>query len=100
MFKIIQFRTSIIMFELFDLSNRADKATLLLTTNHSNNLSYHGSLIWNFVRDLVKIYDFSLRTVSIKSELKKQISKIQLEGDPMEWQSGSWNSIDYNVYQK
>ena len=99
-FKIIKFRTPISMFELLELSNRAGKATLLVTPNPSNNFSYHGSLIWNVVRDLVKMYDLNSRTLSIKSELKKQISKIQLEGDPMEWQSGSWNSIDYNVYKK
>ena len=65
-FKIIKFRTPISMFEL---SNRAGKATLLVTP--SNNFSYHGNIIWNVVRDLVKMYDLNSRTLSIKSEIKK-----------------------------
>ena len=83
-FKILKFRTPISMFELLNLSTRAGKATLLVTPNPSNNFFYFGSLIWNVVRDLVKMYDLNSKTFSIKSGLKKQILEIQCEGDPIE----------------
>ena len=99
MFKILKFRIPISMFDLFQLSNRAGKETLLITPNSANNFLYQGSLIWNVVRDLVGMYDFNSKTLAIKSDLKKKILKIQLEGDLVEWES-SWNSINCNVYNK
>ena len=56
-FKILKFRTPICMFEIFTLSNRNGRETRLLTPYPSKSLFYVGSLIWNVVRDLIKIYD-------------------------------------------
>ena len=43
------------MFDIFQLSTRAGKETLLITPNSTNNFLYQGSLIWNVVRDLLHI---------------------------------------------
>ena len=79
-------------------SNRICKETLLVTPEPSKKF-YLTSLIWNVVRNLIKMHDFNSKTYSIKTELKKGILNIQLECDPLEWQHGSWNTIDYNVYK-
>ena len=54
--KILKFRTPYSLFELFELSKRDGKET---RPNPSKNFSYVGSLIWNAVRDLIKLYEFS-----------------------------------------
>lgn len=82
-----------------ELKSHDGKEILLITPNSANNFLYQGSLIWNVVRDLVGMYDFNSKTLAIKSDLKKKILKIQLEGDLVEWES-SWNSINCNVYNK
>ena len=100
MFKILKFRTPICMFELFRLSNRTGRETLLLSPSPSNSFLYHGCLVWNVVRDLVKLYDFNSKNLTIKSDLKKKILEIQCGGDSIEWDSSmSWNSIDCSIYK-
>ena len=58
------------MFEIFTLSNRNGRETRLLTPYPSKSLFYVGSLIWNVVRDLIKIYEFSIKSGPIKSAIK------------------------------
>ena len=99
MFKILKFRTPMSIFELFQLSDRTGRETLLLTPSPSDSFLYHGCLIWNVVRDLVKLYDFNSRNLTIKSVLKKKILETQREGDSIKWESStSWNSIDCSIY--
>lgn len=97
-FKILKFRTPISLFELFKLSNRNGKETRLLTPIPSKSFFYVGSLIWNVVRDLLKIYDFSQKSGPIKSQIKKEILKIQTQGDPKTWQHDSWNTLQFHKY--
>ena len=73
------------MFEIFTLSNRNGRETRLLTPYPSKSLFYVGSLIWNVVRDLIKIYEFSIKSGPIKSAIRGLILKIQKQGDPDEW---------------
>ena len=54
---------------------------------------YVGSLIWNAVRDLIKLYEFSQNSGSAKCVLKREILKIQKGGDRIEWQHGTWNTL-------
>ena len=97
-FKILKFRTPICMFEIFTLSNRNGRETRLLTPYPSKSLFYVGSLIWNVVRDLIKIYEFSIKSGPIKSAIRGLILKIQKQGDPDEWQHGTWNTLQYQQY--
>ena len=83
------------MFEIFTLSNRNGRETRLLTPYPSKSLFYVGSLIWNVVRDLIKIYEFSIKSGPIKSAIRGLILKIQKQGDPDEWQHGTWNTLQY-----
>ena len=86
------------LFELFELSKRNGKETRLLTPNPSKNFLYVGSVIWNAVRDLIKLYEFSQNSGSAKCVLKREILKIQKGGDPIEWQHGTWNTLQYLRY--
>ena len=88
------------MFEIFTLSNRNGRETRLLTPYPSKSLFYVGSLICNVVRDLIKIYEFSIKSGPIKSAIRGLILRIQKQGDPDEWQHGthfSINSINYET---
>ena len=87
------------MFEIFELSVRNGKETRLLTPEPSSNFFYVGSLIWNVVRNLIEIYDFSIKCSYVKPKIKKELLKIQTEGDPVQWQENSWNSLEYKVYK-
>ena len=98
-FKILKFRTPMSMFEIFELSVRNGKETRLLTPEPSSNFFYVGSLIWNVVRNLIEIYDFSIKCSYVKPKIKKELLKIQTEGDPVQWQENSWNSLEYKVYK-
>ena len=86
------------MFEIFTLSNRNCRETRLLTPYPSKSLFYVGSLIWNVVRDLIKIYEFSIKSGPIKSAIRGLILKIQKQGDPDEWQHETWNTLQYQQY--
>ena len=97
-FKILKFRTPICLFENFSLSDRNGRETRLLTPTPSKNFFYEGSIIWNVVRELLKIYDFSLKLGPIKHDMKVKILEIQLQGDPSEWQNRTWNTLQYSRY--
>ena len=96
--KILEFRTPICMFKIFTLSNINGRAKRLLTPYPSKSLFYVGSLIWNVVRDLIKIYEFSIKSGPTKSAIRGLILKIQKQGDPDEWQHGTWNTLQYQQY--
>ena len=98
-FKILKFRNPISMFENLKISDRNGKETRLIPPAPSSNFFYVGSLIWNVVRNLIHIYDFSKETNSIKTAIKNEILKIQSAGDPDLWHNYSWDTLDYNVYK-
>ena len=80
-------------------SNRIGNDTILVTPQPSKYFFYVGSLISNVVRKLIKIFDFSLNSCPVKAGIKKEILNIQSLGDPVEWQSSSWDTLQYNVYK-
>ena len=94
--KILKFRTPMSMFELFELSDINGKETRIITPAPSVNYFYQASLIWNVVRDLLKIFDFSPETGPIIAGIKRKILEIQSSGDPVGWQHGSWNTLQYH----
>ena len=68
-FKILKFRSPISLYQQFELSKR--KETLLITTHPSHNFHYKAGLIWNVVRNLLQIFDFSAKLGLFKLNLKK-----------------------------
>ena len=82
-FKILKFRTPIALHGCFNLSYR--KATLLLTPRPSINFIYQASSLWNKVRTLLGINDFSVKLGKTKSALKTLISRREKMGDQNEW---------------
>ena len=44
------------------------------------------------------LYEFSQNSGSAKCVLKREILKIQKGGDPIEWQHGTWNTLEYLRY--
>ena len=87
------------LFENFDLSDRNGKDTMLITPQPSQTFIYHAGLIWNTVRNLLKIHDFSCEVSLVKSGIKRELLKVQAEGDPKEWEHYTWNSLHYNAYK-
>ena len=98
-FLILKYRTRIGMHEQFETSYRIGKVTLLVTPQSSKYVFYVGSLIWNVVRKLIEIFNFSLNSCPVKAGIKQEILNIQSLGNPVELQSSSWGTLQYNYYK-
>ena len=61
-------------------------------------ISLHNSPLSYFTSQLIKLYEFSQNSGSAKCVLKREILKIQKGGDPIEWQHGTWNTLQYLRY--
>jgi len=86
-FKILRFRTPISMYDLFVLSNRPGKDTLILSPFQSNAFIYKAGVLWNSVRQKLNILEFTDISVgSLKSQLKSLMLTQQSLGDKWEWQ--------------
>ena len=81
--KILKFRTPISLYSCFNLSNR--KETLLITPMPSINFISQASSLWNIVRDLLDVKDFSVKLGKIKCQFKNLILQQQKLGDETEW---------------
>ena len=88
-FKILKFRTPISLYACFNLSCR--KETLLLTPRPSINFIYQASSVWNKVRTLLNISDFSVKLGLTKTNLKKLILCREKMGDQNEWSEENFN---------
>ena len=86
-FKILKFRTPISLYTLINLSNRTGKDTLVLTPRPSNSYCYRLGTIWNFIRGQLSIHEFTISQSSFKSSIKKFILGVQLQGDPVHWET-------------
>ena len=82
--KILKFRTPISLYELFKLSDRKD--TLLITNSPSCQFVYKSSFIWNALRNILHVYDFSIKYGSFKRNLKRFLLNKQKTGDTTEWE--------------
>ena len=81
--KILKFRTPMSLYCCFNLSNR--KETRLITPWSSRNFIYQASSIWNTVRTIIDIKDFSVKLGKVKLHLKNLILQRQKLGDQAEW---------------
>ena len=81
--KILKFRTPISLYSCFNLSNR--KETLLISQRPSINFLCQAASLWNIVRDLLNVKDFSVKLSKIKFQLKNLILLRQKMGDETEW---------------
>lgn len=82
-FKVMKLRSPIELCECFNMSRR--KETLVLTPSPSINFVYQASSMWNIVRNIVGVEDFSFSLGRFKNALKKFILRRQRLGDPIEW---------------
>ncbi len=87
--KILKFRLPISLYSLFKLSKRNE--TLLLTEIPSIHFVYKSSLIWNFLRQKLEIFDFSVNINLSKSKLKTLILSNQEKYDLIEWIDHNYN---------
>ena len=83
LFKLLKLRSPSNLYECFNLSRR--KETLVITPSPSINFVYQASIMWNKIRNVVKVDDFSFSTSRFKIMLKKSILVRQKLGDPIEW---------------
>ena len=82
--KILKYRTPISLYELFKLSDRKD--TLLITTSPSCQFVYKSSFIWNALRNILQVYDFSINFGPFKTNLKRFLLNKQKMGQAIEWE--------------
>ena len=83
LFKVLKLRSPFNLYECFNMSRR--KTTLIITPSPSTNFVYQASIMWNTIRSIVNIEDFSFSTSRFKFILKKSILVRQKLGDPIEW---------------
>ena len=81
--KILKFRSPISLFEKFNLSKR--KPTLLILPREHTSMVYVIGTIWNAVRILFKVEDFSVSVASLKNMIKSSLLSQQCRNDPLEW---------------
>ena len=74
---------------------------MLLKRSQSLNCTYKAALIWNIVREVLKLDEFYNKVSSPKTSIKNKILKLHAEGESIEWEQCSWNSFRYklNAYQ-
>ena len=86
LFKVLKYHTPISLFELFNLSKRPGKETLLLSTLPSNSFVHQASSLWNAFRQLIGLSDFNVTQSAFKSKLKNTILLLQNKGDVENWE--------------
>ena len=83
LFKTLKLRTPYSLYSCFNLSNR--KSTLIITSQFSNNFVHNSSTLWNKIRVVLDITDFSHSISTVKSKIKANLHKTQNLGDEIEW---------------
>ena len=74
LFKVFKHRTPIALIELFCLSKRPVKETLLVTTVPSNSFVYQSSCLWNTFYPMLAPNDLEITHGVFKSRVKKLFS--------------------------
>ena len=83
--KILKYRTPISLHSLFKFSNRNGKDTLVYLPTPSDSFAYRAGKIWNVVCNKLKLTSFTFKTNLLKSSVKREISRVQEEGDETNW---------------
>ena len=86
LFRLLKYRTPISLFELFNLSKRPGKETLLLSTLPSNSFVHKAASLWNTFRQLLTLNDFNITQSAFKNKLKNTILLSQKKGDVNNWE--------------
>ena len=81
--KLLKFRTPISLYSCFNISHR--KETLLITPKPSTSFFPQSTSLWNVIRDILYIKDFSIKLSKVKRQLKGLIIQRQKLGDQEEW---------------
>ena len=84
-FKILKFRSPIKIHSTYRLSSRGQKQLYILTPPPSDTFVYNSSMIWNKVRNMLKITDSSTTISYLKTNLKKHLLENQSLGDSINW---------------
>ena len=82
-FKILKFRQPISLHKKYKISER--KPTLLIAGFPSQKFTDRTTSIWNTICPKLKLDDFSYKTSSIKSAIKKALFRNQHMDAPTEW---------------
>ena len=85
LYKVLKYRTPIALFDLFHLSKRPGKETLIITTLPTNSFVHQASSLWNTIRQILNINDFNITHNTFKCKLKNLILSSQGKGDIAEW---------------
>ena len=83
LFKALKLRSPYSLYSCFYISNRKD--TLLITSQLSNHFVSKAPILWNKIRVILNIKDFSHSISSIKLKIKTHLQKTQNLGDQIEW---------------
>ena len=81
--KILKFRSPISLYSMFKLSSR--KQTMLILPRGIKTMVYMFSKIWNEVRKILSVEDFSVSSSSLKSSAKSFLLARQHRNNPIEW---------------
>ena len=84
-FKILKFRSPIKIHSTYRLSSRGQKQLYILTPPPGDTFVYNSSMIWNKVRNMLKITDSSTTISYLKTNLKKHLLENQSLGDSINW---------------
>ena len=85
LYKVLKYHTPISLFQLFSLSKRPGKETLIITTLPLNSFVHQASSLWNTIRQIMNLNDFNITHDSFKCKLKELILSAQTKGDKTEW---------------
>ena len=84
-FKILKFRSPIVVHNLYKFSTRGQRNLFIITPPPDNTFIYKSSVIWNSVKSIFKIDDPATSVSILKLKLKTYLLNKQLLGDAENW---------------
>ena len=84
-FKILKFRSPIVVHNLYKFSTRGQRNLFIITPPPYNTFIYKSSVIWNSVKSIFKIDDLATSVSILKLKLKTYFLNKQLLGDAENW---------------
>ena len=80
-FKILKFRSPIVVHNLYKFSTRGQRNHFIITPPPDNTFIYKSSVLWNSVKSIFKIDDPATTVSILKLKLKTYLLNKQLLGD-------------------
>ena len=84
-FKILKFRSPIVVHNLYKFSTRGQRNLFIITPPPDNTFIYKSSVIWNSVKSIFKMDDPATSMSILKLKLKTYLLNKQLLGDAENW---------------